>query len=72
MGFEEEIYQYMIRCIDHIEMEELAQPPLFTLRMREDSSMSHSICMSRTYGKGDDCLHDYLYDVCMYPLTIYV
>ena len=32
--------------------------------------MSHSTCMSRTYGKGDYYFHDYLYDVC--PLTIHV
>ena len=77
MGFEEEIYQHMSRCMDQMEMEErhntfeeLPQSPLFSLRMRGDSSMSHSICMRRTYGKGDDYLHDYLYDVC--PLTIYV
>ena len=76
-GFEEEIYQHMKRCMDWMEMEErhdsleeLTQPLIFSLRRRGDSSMSHSICMSRTYGKGDDCLHDYLLDVCF--LTIYV
>ena len=54
-GFEEEIYQHMRRCIDNMEMEELAQPPLFSLRMRGDSYTSHSIC--QTYGKGIVCLH---------------
>ena len=35
--------------------------------------MSHSIFMSREYGKGIHCcLHDYLYNVYMYPLTIHV
>ena len=56
----------------HNSLEELLQPPLFSLRMRGESSMSHSLCMSRTYGKGVDCLHDYLYDICIYPLTIYM
>ena len=77
MGFEEEIHQHMCRCMDQMEMEErhdslreLAQPPIFSLEMRGDSLMSHSTCMSRTYGKGHDYFHDYLYDVC--PLTIHV
>ena len=50
-GFEEEIYQHMRRCMDHVEMEELAQPPLFSWRMRGGSSMSHSICMNKIFGK---------------------
>ena len=66
--------------MDHMEMEEkrdsleeLAQPPLSTLRMRGDSFLSHSTCMSREYGKGIDfCLHENLYDVCICPLTIHV
>ena len=48
----------MMICMDHVEMkeihdslEELTQPPLFSLRMRGDISMSHSICMRKTYGK---------------------
>ena len=43
MGFEEEIYQHMMRCMDQVQMEEihessgeLAQPPLFSLKMRGD------------------------------------
>ena len=56
----------------HNSLEELAQPPLFSLRMRGDSSMSHSICMSKTYGKGIVFLHDDLYNVYMHPLTIHV
>ena len=78
-GFEEEIYQHLRRCMDHVEMEEihnsweeLAQPPLFPLRIRGDSSMSHSICMDKTYGKGIICLHNDLYNVYVQPLTIYV
>ena len=42
-GLEEEIYQHMRRCMDHVKMEkihnsleDLAQPPLFSLRMRGD------------------------------------
>ena len=69
----------MKRCMDQVQMEEihnslgeLAQPPLFSLRIRGDSSMSHSICMSRAYGKGDDCLHDYFFNVYMHPLSIHV
>ena len=42
------------------------------VKMRGDSSMSYSLCMRKTYGKGVDYLHDNLYNVCMYPLTIYV
>ena len=70
MGFEEEIYQHMSRCMDQMQMEEihdslgeLAKPTLFSFRMRGDSSMSHSICMSKTYGKGIICLHDDLYKI---------
>ena len=40
--------QHMRRCMDHVQMEqihnsleELAQPPLFSLRMRGDSLLSH-------------------------------
>ena len=61
--------QHMRRCIDHVQMEESAQPPLFSLRMRGDSILSHYICMRRTYGKGIVYLHDDLY---IHPLTIYV
>ena len=77
MGFEEEIHQHMSRCMDYMEMEErheslreLAQPPLSSLKMRGESLMSHSTCMSRTYGKGNCYFHDYLYDI--FPLTIHV
>ena len=69
----------MKRCMDHVEMEEihnsleeLAQPPLFSLGIRGDSSMSHSICMKNTYGKGIVCLHNELHNVSMHPLTIHV
>ena len=65
--------------MDHVQMEEihnsleeLAQPPLFSLRMRGDSSMGHSIFMSKTYGKGIVYLHNDLYNVYMHPLTIHV
>lgn len=34
--------------------------------------MSHSIFMSKTYGKGIVCLHNDLYNVYVQPLTIYV
>ena len=54
--------------MDHVEMEEihnsleeLAQPPLFSLRTRGDSSMSYFLCMRKTYGKGIDCFHNDLY-----------
>ena len=57
--------------MDHEEMEELAQSTLFPLRMREDSSMSHSIYMSKTYGKSIDDLHSD-FSVYMHLLTIYV
>ena len=53
----------------HNSLEELAQPPLFSWRMRGDSILSHSICMSRNYGKGIFYLHDDLY---IHPLTIFV
>ena len=78
-GFEEEIHQHMRRCMDHVKVEkihsslgELAQPPLFSLRMRGDSSMNHSVCMRNTYGKGIVCLHNELYNVSMHPLIIHV
>lgn len=57
-GFEEEIYQHLRRCMDHMEMEErhnslmeLSQTPLSYLGMRGDLSMGYSICMNRVYGK---------------------
>ena len=66
-GFEEEIYQNLRRCMDHVEMEEihkslgeLSQPPLPSLGMRGDLSMIHSICMSKAYGKDHVWLHNYL------------
>ena len=70
-GFEEEIYHYMRRCMDHMEMEELAQPTRFPLRMRGDSSMSHSICMNKTYGKSLVDFHSNL-SIYVHILTIYV
>ena len=57
--------------MDHEEMEELAQSTLFPLRMRGDSSMSHSIYMSKTYGKSIVDLHSDL-SICMHLLTIYM
>ena len=81
-GFEEEIYQHLRRCMDHVEMEEihnslgeLSQPPLSSLRMRGDLSMSHSICMSKSYGKDIFWLHNDLYNEyvhSLHSLTIYV
>ena len=56
----------------HNSLEELVQPPLFSLRMRGDSSMSHSICMRKVNGEDIVCLHNDLYNVYMHPLTIYV
>ena len=35
----------------HDSLEELAQKFLLSLRMRGDSSMNYSLCMSKTYGK---------------------
>ena len=71
--------QHMRRCINHVQMEEiheyleeLAQPPLFSLRMKGDSFFSHSICIHKTYCKGIVCLHNYLYNLSMHPLTIHV
>ena len=57
--------------MDHEKMEELAQSTLFPLRMRGDSSMSHSIYMRKTYGKSIVDLHRN-FSICMYLLTIYV
>ena len=57
--------------MDHENMEEFAQSTLFPLRMRGDSSMSHSIYMSKTYGKSIVDLHSNL-SICMHLLTIYV
>ena len=56
----------------HNSLGELSQPPLLSLRMREDLSMSHSICMSKTYGKDTVWLHSDLYNEYMNSLTIYV
>ena len=57
--------QHMRRFIGHVQMEEihnsleeLAQPPLFSLRLRGDSILSHSICIRKTYGKGIVYFHD--------------
>ena len=68
--------QHMMICVDHVHMEEihnsleeLAQSPLFSLRMRGDSFLSHSICIHKNYGKGIVYLNDDLY---IHPLTIYV
>ena len=51
--------------MDHVEMEErhnffmeLSKPPLSSLGMRGDLSMSHSICMSRVYGKDHVYVHN--------------
>ena len=73
-GFEEEIYQHLRRCMDHVEMEEihnslgeLTQPPLFSLIMRGDSNMSHSICMGKEYGKDTIWLHN---DLCLKYVAI--
>ena len=78
-GFEEEIYQNLRRCMDHVEMEEinnsfkdLSQPPLSSLVMRGDLSMSHSICMSRVYGKDLVFMHNVLYDEYLHSFTINV
>ena len=49
-----------------------SQPPLFSLRMRGDSFLGHSICMRKTYGKGIFYLNNDLYNVYMHPLTIHV
>ena len=56
----------------HNSLEELAQPPLSSLRMRGDSSMSHSLCMSKAYGKDIIWLHSDLYDEYVHSLTIHV
>ena len=57
--------------MDHEEMEELAQPTLFPLRMRGNSVMSHSIYMRKTYGRSIVDLHSDL-SIYMHLLTIYV
>ena len=57
--------------MDHEKMEEYAQSNLFPLRMRGDSSMSHSIYMIKTYGKSIIDLHSDL-SIYMHLLTIYV
>ena len=57
--------------MDHVKMEELAQPTLFPLRRRGDSSMGHSIYMIKTYGKSIFYFHSNL-SICMHLLTIYV
>ena len=68
-SFEEEIYQQLKRCMDHVEMEEihnslkeLSQPPLSSLGMRGDLSMSHSISMMKVYGKDHVLMHNDLFD----------
>ena len=62
--------------MDHVQMEEthksleeLAQPPFFSLRMRGDSFLSHFICMIKAYGEGIVYFHDYFH---IHPLTIFV
>ena len=57
--------------MDREKMEEFAQSTLFPLRMRGDSSMSHSIYMRKTYGGRIVDLHDD-FSIYMHLLTIYV
>ena len=68
-GFEEEIYQHLRRCMDHVEMEEihnslmgLSQRPLSSLGMRGDLSMDHSICMNGNFGKEHAYVHNVSFD----------
>ena len=49
-GIEEEVYQHLRRCMDHVEMveihksmEELSQPPFSSFGKRGDLPMDHSI-----------------------------
>ena len=78
-GFEEEIYQHLRRCMDHVEMEEihnslmeLSQPPLSSWGMRGDLSMSHSICVSKAYGKDYVFMHNDLLNEYLHSFTIHV
>ena len=65
--------------MDHVEMEEthnslmeLSQPPLSSWGTRGDLSMSHSIYVSRVYGKDLVFMHNDLYDEYLHPFTIHV
>ena len=65
--------------MDHLEMEErpkslmdLSQPPLSSMGMRRDIFMSHSIGMSRVYGKDHVYMHDDLLDDYFHSFTINV
>ena len=56
----------------HNYLGELSQPPLSSLGVRVDLSMSHSICMRKAYGKDHVWLHNDLYNEYVNCLTIYV
>ena len=78
-GFGEEIYKLLKRCMDHVEMEEihnslkeLSQPPLSSLGMRGDLSMSHSISVIKVYGKDHVFMHNDLLDEYLHSFTIHV
>ena len=65
--------------MDHVEMEEihnsfmeLSQPPLSSLGMRGDISMSHSIIVIKGYGKDNVFMHDDLLDKYFHSFTIHV
>ena len=65
--------------MNHVEMEEihkslkdLSWPSLSSLGMRGDLSISHSICMSRVYGKDHVYVHNDLLDDYLHSFTIYV
>ena len=77
--FEEEIYQHLKICMDHVEMGEihnsmyeLSQPPLSSFGMRGDLSMDHSICMSRNFGKEHAYVHDVSFDDYFHSFTMYM
>jgi len=78
-GFEEEIYNHFRRCMDHMDMEEihkylmeLSKTPLFSMGMRGDLPMDHSICVKKAYGKDNVCMHNDLLNEYFHSFTIHV
>ena len=53
-------------------LKELSQPPLSSLGMRGDISMSHSISVRKVYGKGHAFVHNYLINDYFHSFTIHV
>ena len=78
-GFEEELYQHLKICMDHVEMgdihnsmDELSQPPISSFGRKGDLSMDHSLFMSRNFGKEHAYVHNVSFDDYLHSFTMYM